>query len=108
MARVVAVASDLLLGSKVEATLKAAGHDVILSPSLAEVPLDDADLLVADLDTESPEALVGLGIPVLGFYSHVDVETKQRAETASVDLIVPRSRLARELPELVQRLLAER
>ncbi len=106
MARVVAVAPDLLMGSKVEATLTAAGHTVNLSPALAEAPLDDADLLVADLDAENPEALVGLGIPVLGYYSHVNTETKEAAEAAGVDQAVPRSRLARELPELVSRLLA--
>lgn len=101
----VAVAADLLLGSKVEAMLTAAGHEVSLSPSLAEAPLDDADLLVADLDAESPEALVGLGIPVLGYYSHVDVETRQVAEAAGIDLVVPRSRMARELVTLSAGLL---
>jgi hypothetical protein len=108
VARVVAVAPDLLLGSKVEAMLKAAGHDVVLSPSLAEAPLEDAELLVADLDTESPEALVNLGVPVLGYYSHVNTETREAAETAGIDLIVPRSRMARELPELAERLLPGR
>ena len=77
MARIVAVAPDLLLGSKVEAMLGAAGHDVMLSPALSEAPLEGADLLVADLDVENPEALVGLGIPVLGYYSHVEVETRE-------------------------------
>jgi hypothetical protein len=108
VARVVAVASDLLLGSKVEAMLRAAGHEVSLSPSLAEAQLDDVDLLVADLDATSPQALVGLGIPVLGYYSHVDVETRRAAEAAGVELVVPRSRMARELPQLVERLLTER
>lgn len=105
VARVVAVAPDLLLGSKVEAMLSAAGHDVTLAPALTEAPLDDADLIVADLDTENPEALVGLGIPVLGYYSHVNVETKQAADAAGIDLAVPRSRMARELPQLANRLL---
>jgi hypothetical protein len=106
VARVAAVASDLLLGSKVEAMLSASGHHVTLSPALAEAPLDDAELLVADLDTENPEALVGLGIPVLGYYSHVNVETKQAADAAGIDLAVPRSRMARELPQLVEDLLS--
>jgi hypothetical protein len=106
MARVVALATDLLLGSKVEATLKAAGHDVTLAPSFQEAPWDGADLLVADLDSENPEALVGLGMPVLGYYSHVDVETREAAEAAGIDLVVPRSRMARELPQLAERLLS--
>lgn len=100
------MAADLLLGSKVEAMLSASGHEVTLSPALAEAPLDGAELLVADLDTENPEALVGLGIPVLGYYSHVDVETKQAADAAGIDLAVPRSRMARELPQLVAQLLS--
>jgi hypothetical protein len=106
VAHVVAIAPDLLLGSKVEAMLSAAGHEVTLSPSLSEAPLDGADLIVADLDRENPEALVGLGIPVLGYYSHVNAETRQAAEAAGIDLAVPRSRMARELPQLVDRLLA--
>jgi hypothetical protein len=105
VARIVAVSADLLLGSKVEAMLSAAGHEVTLVQALSEAPLDDADLLVADLDTENPEALVGLGIPVLGYYSHVNVETKQAAEAAGIDLVVPRSKLARELPSLAAGLL---
>jgi hypothetical protein len=106
VARVVAVATDLMLGSKVEATLRAAGHEVTLAPSLQEAPLDGVELLVADLEVENPEALVGLGMPVLGYYSHVDVETRAAAEAAGVDLVVPRSRMARELPQLAAQLLA--
>jgi hypothetical protein len=106
VARVVAVASDLLLGSKVEAMLTAAGHEVTLSPALTEASPEGADLVVADLDSENPEALVGLGIPVLGYYSHVNVETKQAADAAGIDLAVPRSRMARELPQLVDQLLS--
>jgi ABC-type sugar transport system substrate-binding protein len=106
VARVLAVA-DLMLGSKVEAMLTAAGHEVTLSPSLQEASLDDVELVVADLDVENPEALVGLGVPVLGFYSHVDVDTKQAAEAAGIDLAVPRSRMARELPALAQKLLEQ-
>lgn len=105
MARVVAVAPDLLLGSKVEAMLTAAGHDVTLSPTLSKAPLDEAQLLVVDLDAENPEALVVLGVPVLGYYSHVNAETRQAADAAGVDLVVPRSRLARELPQLAEKLL---
>ena len=41
----------------------------------------------------------------LGVYSHVDVETRRRAEDAGFDLIVPRSRMAREGAALVERLV---
>ena len=105
MARVVAIAADLMLGSKVEATLRAAGHEVTLAPSLAAAPLEGAELIVADLELESPEALVAVGVPVLGYYSHVDADTRAAAVAAGVDLVVPRSRMARELPALAEGLL---
>ena len=105
MARVLSIATDLMLGSRVEETLKAAGHEVVSAASIEETTWDGIDLIVADLDAGNPEALVGLGMPVLGYYSHVDVATKEAAEAAGVDLAVPRSRMARELPDLVKRLL---
>jgi hypothetical protein len=105
VARVLSIATDLMLGSRVSETLSAAGHEVVSSPSMEETTWDGIDLIVADLDVENPEALVGLGMPVLGYYSHVDVETREAAEAAGVDLVVPRSRMARELPALAERLL---
>jgi hypothetical protein len=42
---------------------------------------------------------------VLGYYSHVDAETKARAEAAGLAQVVPRSRMSRELPDLVAALL---
>ena len=80
------IAADLMLGSRVDATLTAAGHHVTLAPRLVDAPLDEVDLVVADLDAEDAEALAGLGLPVLGYYSHVDVETKEAAEAAGIDL----------------------
>jgi hypothetical protein len=106
LARVLAISADLMLASRVDESLRAAGHEVVAAPALAEAPLEGIDLIVADLDAENPEALVGLGMPVLGYYSHVEVETKRVAEAAGVDLAVPRSRMARELPALVDGLLA--
>lgn len=105
MACILSISTDLMLGSRVQETLAAAGHEVIASASIEESTWEGVDLIVADLDVENPEALVGLGMPVLGYYSHVDVDTKKSAEAAGVDLVVPRSRMARELPALVERLL---
>ena len=104
MARVVAVVADLMLSSRVAEGLGAAGHEVEV---VAELPdAVDADLVVCDLDAVDPVSVSAAGPPVLGFYSHVDVETRRAAERAGVDLVVPRSRMARELPALVEGLLA--
>ncbi len=104
MARVVAIVTDLMLASRVEETLRAAGHEVSVTPTLPE-PVE-AEAIVCDLDTADVTAIVATSLPALGFYSHVDVETKRSAEEAGIDQAVPRSRMARELPELVDRLLS--
>ncbi|HEX2358599.1 MAG TPA: hypothetical protein VHH72_02150 [Solirubrobacterales bacterium] len=105
MARIVAIVSDLMLASRVTTSLSAAGHDVEQESALPD-ELDGVDLVVADLDATEPEKLAGLGVPVLGFYQHTDLDTKARAVAAGLELAVPRSRLVRELPELADRLLA--
>jgi hypothetical protein len=106
VAHVVALSGDLMFASRIEATLRAAGHDVHMAPSLAEADLESAELLVADLDEQQPAALSGLSVPVLGYYSHVNVETKRAAAAAGIERAVPRSRMAREMAELVERALS--
>lgn len=105
MARIVAIAPELMLGTRIQETLTAAGHEVTLAPSVSEAPLDEAQLLVVDVESCKPEGVVGLGVPVLGFYPHTDTKLRELAEAAGVDLVVPRSRLAREMPQLVAGLL---
>ncbi len=105
MARVLAAIPDLMLSSRVVESLSAAGHRVDVVASLPEST--DAEVLVCDLDAVDPEAAAEAGLPSLGFYSHVDVETRRAAEAAGVDVVVPRSRMARELPKLVDGLLED-
>jgi hypothetical protein len=119
MARVVAYIPDLLFGSRVQAMLDGGGHAVELTGDAGAVrdALTGADVLVVDLTDESHhgdhlvESLHADGsldeIQTLAFYSHVDVEMRRRAESAGFDLIVPRSRMAREGGELVARLLQD-
>jgi hypothetical protein len=96
-----------MFASRIEATLGAAGHDVQLASSIAEATqLEDVELLVVDLDRQPADGVMGLGMPVLGFYAHLNTETREAAEAAGVDVVVPRSRMAREMPALVERLLA--
>ena len=61
--------------------------------------------MVADLDAVSPEQLADLEVPVIGFYQHTDRRRSTRADAAGLTLAVPRSRMVRELPELVERAL---
>jgi hypothetical protein len=103
VARVLAVVPDLMLSSRVVESLSAAGHEVEVSSALPES--SDAEAIVCDLDAVDPAAVAAVGLPSLGFYSHVDVEVRRRAQAAGVEVVVPRSRMARELPALVRGLL---
>lgn len=118
MARVVAFVPDLLFGSKLQAALEAGGHEVVPTgdPAAVRASVSAADVLVVDLASDahlgcdlvaSLSASGELGpARTLGFYSHVDVETRERAIAAGFDLVVPRSRMNREGAELVARLAA--
>jgi len=64
------------------------------------------EMVVCDRDGVGPGQVSALPAPAIGFYSHVDVETRDRGREAGLDLVVPRSRMARELPGLAERLLA--
>jgi CheY-like chemotaxis protein len=115
VARVLAVFDDLLLGSNVLGMLRAGGHEARLAGADAAAP-DGCDVLVVDLATDGFDgvALVerlradgSLGdARLLGVYSHVHVDQRRRAEAAGFDLVVPRSRMAREGSALVEGLLS--
>jgi hypothetical protein len=119
LARVVALIDDLLFGSRVQADLMAAGHDIELVGSVdaARERLSGAEVLVVDLTDErlrGPDLVEGVraqggrlsnGPRTLGFYSHVDTATRDRAQQAGFDLVVPRSRMVREGATLVEKLI---
>lgn len=100
--RVQVLVTDLMLGSKVTETLRSAGYELVGGSE----PSAEVALIVADLDAVDAPSVVAAGVPTLGFYSHVDVETRAAAEAAGFDRVVPRSRMARELPSLVAQLVA--
>ena len=117
MARVAVVCPDLLLGSKVEGGLRAAGHDVERvedEPGAWAAVGAGCEALVVDLGADDFDGVVLVdsmrsdgalrGVATVGFYPHVEHETRRRAEETGFDVVVPRSRMAREGPVLVERL----
>jgi CheY-like chemotaxis protein len=119
MARVAALIPDLLFGSKVQSALQTAGHEVDLITGELEAwdEVGGIDLLVIDLTSpdvngvELFETLAAGGelheVRSLGFFAHVEPEVRERALQAGFDLVVPRSRMAREGAQLVEGLLAD-
>jgi hypothetical protein len=128
MARVLALIADLMFGSRMQSALQAAGDEVELLADEDRLRTrlgeqrrrsDGTDLVLlvdlTDAQLDGSTALERLeaegalaGVSTLGFYSHVDVSARERAERAGFELLVPRSRMAREAPELVARLTATR
>jgi DNA-binding response OmpR family regulator len=118
--RVVAFVPDLLFGSNVLGALRAAGFEAELcgDEERARDAAAGADVLVVDLTADAPRraALVGAlradgaleATRTLGFYSHVEADTRALALESGFDQVVPRSRMAREGPALVARLAGEK
>lgn len=116
MACVVALVPDLLFGSKVVAMLEAAGHEVVLCAQEDDAwgQADRADVLVVDLTSDAVDGATLVdsmrsagelrGTRTLAFYSHVDAAARERAEEVGFDVVVPRSRMAREGAALVGQL----
>ena len=104
MARVAVLCPDLLFGSQVEGALQAGGHEVLRGDA------QGVDALVVDLTADDIDIEI-LGprddVRKLGFYPHVQVEVRRRAEAAGFDMVVPRSRMHREGAALVDRLVAQ-
>jgi hypothetical protein len=109
----VAFIPDLLFGSNVVGALRAAGHDPVLAsdPEAVRRELPGAQALIVDLTADPAERIAELStipyqdVKTLAFYSHVESEVRVQAEQAGLDLVVPRSRMAREGAALVTRLL---
>ena len=73
--------------------------------------LPGADALIVDLTLDAAQrielvrATRPAALPVLAFYSHVEADVRDLGREAGFELVVPRSRMAREGPGLVARLL---
>ena len=115
MARVVAFIPDLLFGSSVVGALSAAGHEpaLVSDGDALRRELPDARLLIVDLTFDAPERIELVrsvrpaGLKTLAFYSHVEADVRDQARAAGFDMVIPRSRMAREGTAVLDRLLAQ-
>jgi CheY-like chemotaxis protein len=119
IAHIVVLVIDGELGAELVAVAGAAGHDVDVCASEAEVwnPCEKpADLLISDASSDSVDGvtladsmLAGgelRGVRTLALYADADPAAKARAQEVAFDLVLPRSRMDAEGAQLVERLLA--
>ena len=114
--RIVAIVDDMFFVSKVRGTAEATNVEVSF-PRTKEAAItrtreSKPDLILVDLHNQrfdpiefvtelktEPELQL---IPILGFFSHVEVELQRRAVAAGFDSVIPRSVFARDLGEILQ------
>jgi len=112
---VIAVIDDMFLASKVRATAKALGMLAVFPRSLDALRLSINDsvpnIIVVDLQHAKLDPIaLGTelkandrlaGIPVVGFFSHVEVELQRKATQAGYDQVMPRSVFFGELANIL-------
>ena len=110
MRRVVAIIPDLFFATKVSATARAGGVALELAPpqhAAEQVRLSPPALVLIDLHAPGAVALVAAlklaapGVPVVGFYSHVETALRRDALAAGADAALPRSQFVHKLPGLL-------
>ena len=117
--RVIVVVDDLFFAAKIRTTAEHVGVEVVFPRSLeaaGEACRQGAPALVIvdlHLQREDPFALARnlkavdelRETPLIGFFSHVQVELQQCATEAGFDRVLPRSAFSKRLPEILQGLL---
>ncbi|MBC8029420.1 MAG: hypothetical protein H7Z16_04860 [Pyrinomonadaceae bacterium] len=112
---VIAAVDDMFFASKIRATAKALGMVVnfprtlaaLISlagdelPDLFIVDLHNARLNPIDLATQLKSSETLKSVPLLGFFSHVNVDLQRQALAAGYDEVLPRSLFARDLANIL-------
>jgi len=112
---IIAVVEDIFFASKIRETAQSLGVRATLVKtneqliaSLAEKP----NLIVVDLHNRKLDPLQVLenvksrddlnGVPLVGFFSHVETELQRKALAAGYDRVLPRSVFSRDLANILQ------
>ena len=114
--RVLVLVEDLFFAAKIRTTAEHLGIEVIFPRSreaFAEASKETAPaLVIVDLHLQRDDPFLIAGklkadekfreTPLVGFFSHVQVELQRRAEAAGFDRVLPRSAFTKRLPEILQ------
>ena len=106
---VVAVVDDMFFKAKIRAVAEAVGAEISF-PRTKEALLEraaSADLVIVDLQNEKIDPLSLppelRPAPLLGFFSHVEVELLRSALAAGYDRVMPRSVFTRDLADILSK-----
>lgn len=113
--RIVAIVDDLIFASRIRAVAAVVGSEVVFlknsnlealpnnSPvSLVIVDLQAQAAQLSDLMKSLRENAQTHDAPVIGFFSHVQMQLKRDAEAAGLTRVLPRSAFTAKLAEILQ------
>ena len=106
--------NDLFFVTKITTTLKHAGYTVRMARTMdafAQGLAVKPDIALVNTAARGVDwragiaAAVAVGAPVIAFGSHVDLETQAEARKAGATRVIANSKLATDLPGIVERAL---
>lgn len=105
--KIAALVDDLFFSSKISATAKQVGSEIVFCRSAQAVP-EDVVRICVDLNSTAFDAIIEIQklkrthpAPIVAFLSHVQVDLKRGAEEAGADEVISRSEFVHRLPQLV-------
>ncbi len=112
---IIAVVDDLFFASKIRGTAEQVGVSVSFARSvdalIETASRDQPSLIICDLQAQKidpiqlAKRLKGdehlRAIPLLGFFSHVQIELQRQAEAAGFERVQPRSAFTKNLAEIL-------
>jgi PleD family two-component response regulator len=114
--RILAVVSDLFFSVKISDAAKRAGLAVEFvkdSQELLKKAASKPSLIIFDLNFEEARPLQSIsdlkqdaqlrGISLIGYLSHIQAELKQKAQEAGCDMVMARSALSQNMPQIFRR-----
>lgn len=111
-----AAVDDMFFAAKIRATAEALGVSLKfyrkLDAMVAAVVEQSPDLIIVDLHNEKLDPIElarelksnenSKAIPLLGFFSHVQIELQRQAQEAGFDQVIPRSVFSRDLAQILR------
>ena len=106
MSQVLVLVRDLMFASKISSTAQALGVTVKMLRDPAKLAGEAGDRVLVDLNQDgaleaAAEWKTTSGGRVIGFVSHVDRETIDRARAAGIEEVLPRSQFVQRIEEFI-------
>ena len=108
---IAAVVTDMIFGSRITATARAAQVTVRVAGRLESLAgllaQGDLTLLIVDMEVPDAQAAIRLAaetVPrprIVAYFPHIQTELCQAAREAGADTVLPRSVFVQQLPELL-------